>query len=171
MAVQAAREWCLNELHRQPGGQEAVVMAELVRSRVAAAGAVVMLSVLSAAGPARPAAAGPARDTGPAAAHPAAPTVGPWANLLLNPGAQAGAASRVGWDAVTIPGWQISSGLPTVVRYGGRYPPATGRWPALRHGQLFTGGAGGTGSLYQRIRLGRAAGRPVSAGERFRLSG
>ena len=39
-------------------------------------------------------------------------------NLLRNPGAEAGAASAQGWDAVTIPGWSVDSGLPTVVSYG-----------------------------------------------------
>jgi hypothetical protein len=47
----------------------------------------------------------------------------PGTNLLANPGAQAGAASARGWDSVTIPGWQVSSGLPTVVRYGTTHFP------------------------------------------------
>ena len=34
--------------------------------------------------------------------------------------------------AVTIPGWQVSSGLPTVVPYGApRLARATGQWPAV----------------------------------------
>src|SRR5262249_9392616 len=50
----------------------------------------------------------------------------PGTNLLLNPGAQTGAVSRNGWDSITIPGWQVASGLPTAVRYGTqRFPPAT----------------------------------------------
>jgi hypothetical protein len=54
----------------------------------------------------------------------------PGTNLLLNPGVQTGAVSARGWDSVTIPGWQVVSGLPTAVRYGTpRFPPATGRWP------------------------------------------
>ena len=58
---------------------------------------------------------------------------GPGSNLLLNPGAQTGAASAQGWDAVTIPGWQVSSGLPTVVHYGVPHlAQATGRWPGPR---------------------------------------
>ena len=61
--------------------------------------------------------------------------------LLLNPGAQAGAVSAQGWDSVTVPGWQVISGLPTVVRYGTPgFPPVTGHWPAVRGGQLFGGG-------------------------------
>src|SRR5580704_10593800 len=78
----------------------------------------------------------------------------PGANLLLNPGAQAGAYSAQGWDAVTIPGWRITGGLPTVVRYGTtRFPRVTGHGPAVRGGQLFAGGAGGTARLQQLIRL------------------
>ena len=67
------------------------------------------------------------------------------ANLLSNPGAEAGAFSAQGWDAVTIPGWEIARGLPTVVRYGTpgvrRYPGrgarscgASIRWRRWRYG-------------------------------------
>ncbi len=99
------------------------------------------------------------------------PAAGPGTNLLLNPGAQAGAFSVQGWDAVTIPGWQVVSGLPTVVRYGTRrFPRVTGKGPAVRGGQLFAGGAGGTARLRQVVRLKSAAGRPLPSGTRFRLS-
>jgi YVTN family beta-propeller protein len=91
----------------------------------------------------------------------------PGANLLLNPGAQAGAYSAQGWDAVTIPGWRVTGGLPTVVRYGTtRFPRVTGHGPAVRGGQLFAGGAGGTARLEQVIRL-RAGGTRT----RYRLAG
>jgi YVTN family beta-propeller protein len=77
--------------------------------------------------------------------------------LLLNPGAETGAVSRQGWDSVTIPGWQVVSGLPTAVRYGTqRFPSATGRWPMVAGGQLFAGGAGGTARLRQSVSLQRA---------------
>jgi len=70
-------------------------------------------------------------------------------NLLLNPEATVGATSAQGWDAVTIPGWQIAGGLPTVVRYGtAGFPKAAKSWPANR-GNLFAGGAGGTAKLVQ----------------------
>jgi len=73
----------------------------------------------------------------------------PGTNLLLNPAATAGATSAQGWDAVTIPGWQIAGGLPTVVRYGTPgFPKAAKSWPANR-GNLFAGGAGGTAKLVQ----------------------
>src|ERR1700722_4277811 len=65
------------------------------------------------------------------------PEARPGANLLANPGAQAGAASARGWDSVTIPGWQVASGLPTVVRYGTtHFPVATGEWAAVPGGQM-----------------------------------
>jgi len=100
------------------------------------------------------------------------PVAGPGTNLLLNPGAQAGAASADGWDAVTIPGWQVSSGLPTVVPYGAPHlSPATGQGPAVHGGSLFAGGAGGTARLTQAVSLRQAAGPPVATGTRYQLSG
>jgi YVTN family beta-propeller protein len=98
--------------------------------------------------------------------------VRPGANLLVNPGAQAGEASARGWDSVTIPGWQVSSGLPTVVRYGtAHFPVAIGKWPAVPGGQMFAGGAGGTARLRQVVPLRSPAGSPVPRGTRYRLSG
>jgi YVTN family beta-propeller protein len=105
---------------------------------------------------------------GARAAHPAAR---PGTNLLANPGAQAGAASARGWDSVTIPGWQVASGLPTVVRYGtAHFPAATGRSPARPGGQMFTGGAGGTARLRQAVALRSPAGPPMPGGTHYRLS-
>lgn len=95
----------------------------------------------------------------------------PGTSLIVNPGAQSGAFSARGWDAVTIPGWQVVSGLPTVVRYGTpRFPAATGRQPAVRSGQLFAGGAGGTARLRQVVSLQSANGTRPPAGTSFRLS-
>ncbi len=95
----------------------------------------------------------------------------PGTDLLLNPGAQAGDASARGWDAVTIPGWQIESGLPTVVRYGTRHFPAvTGRGPAVKTGQLFVGGAGGTARLRQVVPLPSGQGTRPRHHISFRLS-
>jgi hypothetical protein len=63
-------------------------------------------------------------DASPAAASPAAARGG---NLLVNPRATAGDVSAQGWDAVTIPGWQVAAGLPTVVRPGtSGFPAAPG---------------------------------------------
>ncbi|MFZ1993924.1 MAG: hypothetical protein WAU75_07435, partial [Solirubrobacteraceae bacterium] len=85
------------------------------------------------------------------------------ANLLHNAGAESGAASLHGWDAVTIPGWSVAAGLPTVVRYGDHGFPRG-------HGQLFVGGAGGTARLVQTVLLARPDGGPLRAGSPYALS-
>jgi YVTN family beta-propeller protein len=113
-----------------------------------------------------------AARAGTAAGSGAGPLAAAGANLLLNAGAQAGAASAQGYDAVTIPGWSILSGLPTVVRYGTPgFPAPTGRQPRVRGGQLFAGGAGGRARLQQEIPLRTPRGDVVAAGTRFRLAG
>jgi hypothetical protein len=118
-------------------------------SRRAGAGILGTLAVLTAAAlamgqPAPVLAATPVMHVTATAATAALGT-----NLLLNPEATAGATSAQGWDAVTIPGWQIAGGLPTVVRYGTPGFPETAKsWPANR-GNLFAGGAGGTAKLVQ----------------------
>ena len=64
------------------------------------------------------------------------------------------------------------AGLPTVVRYGtAGFPPVTGRSPARRGGQLFSGGVGGTAVLGQQLALRSPDGRPLRPGTRYRLSG
>jgi YVTN family beta-propeller protein len=111
-----------------------------------------------------------AADAGTAAAAQRSPAR-PGSNLLLNPGAEAGSASARGWDSVTIPGWQIAGGLPTVVRYGTPgFPRATGRWPLARGGRLFAGGPGGTARLRQLVRLRPAGDQPAAAPMRYALS-
>ena len=85
-------------------------------------------------------------------------------NLLRNPGAEAGAASAQGWDAVTIPGWSVDNGLPTVVSYG------TSGFPKGPAGRLFVGGAGGTARLTQIVALGAPDGGRLSAGTGYALS-
>ena len=101
-----------------------------------------------------------------APAHAA--TSGMGANLLVNPGAEVGAFSVQGWDAVTIPGWTITTGLPTVVRYGTR---GFAGMPARGFGrQLFAGGAGRTARLAQTVSLRTLSGRLEPAGTRYTLS-
>jgi YVTN family beta-propeller protein len=92
-------------------------------------------------------------------------------NQLLNPGAEAGASSGQGWDSVTIPGWGVATGLPTVVRYGTKGFPATaGSGRPRAGGQLFAGGAGGTARLVQWVRLRSAGGTPLATGSVYRLA-
>ncbi len=120
------------------------------------------------------AAASTSTSTSVAAVSSSAPATSgrPGTDLLLNPGAQVGNASARGWDAVTIPSWQIVSGLPTVVRYGtGHFPPATGRGPAVKTGQMFVGGAGGTAKLRQVVPLLSLEGTGPHKRTSFRLSG
>jgi YVTN family beta-propeller protein len=127
--------------------------------------------VMATAGAGRAAVSGILVSARPAPARPAA-TAPPGTNLLLNPGAAAGDVSRQGWDAVTIPGWQISQGLPTVVGYGTKgFPGATGAQPPGHPGRLFAGGAGGPAVLTQQVPLRTAAGRGVRPGTRFRIAG
>ena len=124
----------------------------------------------SAAGPSRANLTALGRGASGAALAPAS-AARPGSNLLANPGAEAGAVSAHGWDSVTIPGWQVVSGLPTVARYGTRhFPQVTRRWPAVPGGQLFAGGAGGTARLRQTVSLRSPAGWPVAAGTRYLLS-
>jgi hypothetical protein len=73
-------------------------------------------------------------------------------NLLVNSGAEAGDYSGAGWDAVTIPGWQVTQGLPTVVRYGTEgFPTRADPGPGWRGRQLFAGGSGGPAQLVQNV--------------------
>jgi hypothetical protein len=110
----------------------------------------------------------PARASARVAA--AGPAAASGSNLLLNPRATAADASAQGWDAVTIPGWQVSAGLPTVVRSGtSGFPQPVGAWPASR-GQIFAGGAGGTARLVQRLSLLLPSGQPAPSRTSYQLS-
>ena len=135
---------------------------------VLAAGSPAPASAASPASPARAHLTALGRASGAGPGRPAAAR--PGSNLLANPGAEAGAVSAHGWDSVTIPGWQVVSGLPTVARYGTRhFPRITRQWPAVPGGQLFAGGAGGTARLRQTVSL-RSPAWPVAAGTRYLLS-
>jgi YVTN family beta-propeller protein len=107
----------------------------------------------------------------PASAAAQATSAAAGVNLLENPRGTVGDTSAQGWDAVTIPGWQVSAGLPTVVQYGtAGFPRAAGAWPASR-GRIFAGGAGGTARLVQDVPLLEPSGQPAPSGTRYRLSG
>jgi YVTN family beta-propeller protein len=120
---------------------------------------------------------GVAPGTGAASAQAAASAsraggASPGANLLRNGSAQAGTVSQQGWDAVTIPGWQIAGGLPTVVRYGtAGFPPAADAGRRGSGQRLFAGGAGGTAQLTQQVPLRPAADGTLPSGTRFTISG
>jgi YVTN family beta-propeller protein len=168
----------------QPGSRRAAARGRATLAALVCCLTAVPLTALPPAGPAAASAAGTSTRTAAAgtagtgttraAAVPGQPggqLARAGANLLLNPGGQAGAVSAKGWDSVTIPGWHVASGLPTVVRYGTpHFPRATGSWPAVRRGSLFTGGAGRTARLRQTVSLRRPDGTPPRAA-RYRLSG
>jgi len=138
--------------------------APATRAAVLVSGTAMLAALAASPAGASPAGASPAspeKGTGTGTSQAAA---GPGTNLLLNPGAQTGTVSAHGWDSVTIPGWQVVSGLPTAVRYGTqRFPPAIGRWPMVPGGQLFAGGAGGTARLRQSVSLAAGSGSPAAA--------
>ncbi len=88
----------------------------------------------------------------------------------MNPQATTGATSAQGWDAVTIPGWRVAAGLPTVVRYGTPgFPRAAGSWPSSR-GQIFAGGAGSPADLVQDVSLRLPSGQLAPTGTRYQVS-
>jgi hypothetical protein len=94
----------------------------------------------------------------------------PGTNLVQNGGAETGDRSDTGWDAVTIPGWQIASGLPSVIGYGTKdFIAASSTRPPSSGQQLFVGGAGGPAVLTQRVALD-AAGSSTLSGSTFTLS-
>ena len=105
--------------------------------------------------------------SGAASARPAgarAPLAPIGSNLIRNGSAELGDASGTGYDAVTIPGWQVVSGLPSVINYGtpgffgkgDRRPSSSGR-------HLFIGGAGGPATLAQRVQVRLPGAGPAAA--------
>lgn len=94
----------------------------------------------------------------------------PGTNLVQNGGAQVGDRSDTGYDAVTIPGWQIVSGLPSVIGYETTgFITSTSPHPPSSGSQLFIGGAGGPAVLSQRVPLKAASGSTLS-GSTYTLS-
>jgi YVTN family beta-propeller protein len=87
-------------------------------------------------------------------------------NLLQNSAAGIGAFSAQGWDSVTIPGWKVREGLPTVVRRGTRGFPVR----ASAGKRLFAGGPGGPALLEQQVSLRPRRGTTLRPGTRYRLS-
>lgn len=111
-----------------------------------------MLVAVPATRPAIPSAAAP--SVGRAVASRAVPVAPAGTNLIRNGGAEIADPSATGYDAVTIPGWRVVTGLPSVIAYGtpgmigigAPRPPSSGR-------NLFVGGAGGPASIAQRVPL------------------
>ena len=105
--------------------------------------------------------------SGAASARPAgarAPLAPIGSNLIRNGSAELGDASGTGYDAVTIPGWQVVSGLPSVINYG--TPGFFGkgdRRPSSSGHHLFIGGAGGPATLAQRVQVRLPGAGPAAA--------
>jgi hypothetical protein len=116
---------------------------------------------------------GPAIAPASASASVAASRVAhPGTNLLRNGDAETGAYSFRGYDEVVIPGWSVTKGLPTVVRYGIKgFLQRSSPGPSDRGLRYFAGGSGGTGRLYQNVPLVSPHGGPVPRGARVRVSG
>jgi Phosphoesterase family len=147
-----------------------------------AAGALGNLNPITTAGAGAQSAV-PEGPTHPAATPLATPTQTPitatqgtapaGSNLLVNGGAESGSPSQSGYDAVTIPGWTISAGLPTTPAYRGvpgslvpsLFPGIFTPGPPSRGNAFFAGGAGGTSVLSQEIPL-----RPTVTPTQFDLS-
>lgn len=87
-------------------------------------------------------------------------------NLLLNSAGGVGAISAQGWDSVTIPGWQVRKGLPTIVSRGTRGFPSAG----AAGKRLFAGGPGGPALLAQQVSLLPPDGTPLTRRTHYRLS-
>ncbi len=108
------------------------------------------------------------RSRGSDLALAAPPHAGDGVNLLRNGGAGVGATSVQGWDSVTIPGWSILGGLPTVVGYATPgFSTVAAHSAAPR--RLFAGGPGGPAQLAQTVGL-RSPGGAALGGTGYRLS-
>lgn len=116
---------------------------------------------------------GPGRGGRPAASSFRGPGVArPGTNLLRNGGAEKGATSYRGYDEVVVPGWRVTEGLPTVVRYGIQgFLLRSSPGPGNRGHGYFTGGSGGTSRLHQDVPLVSPDGSSLPRGTRLRISG
>ncbi|MGW7054148.1 alkaline phosphatase family protein [Streptomyces sp. NPDC054887] len=93
-------------------------------------------------------------------------------NLIVNGDAECANGSTSGWDAVTLPGWELSGG-PTAMRYGieGGYVGPGDPGPAERGTQLFSGGIAGASNFAQTVDVSSAASQIDGAGVTYNLSG
>jgi hypothetical protein len=139
-------------------------------------GAVAALAMVgSLSGPASgSSSASPAGTPRPAsAAAPDANAIAPaGTNLLTNGDAESGASSFRGYDEVIVPGWAVTQGLPTVVRYGVKaLLQRSAPGPADRGNSYFAGGSGGTATLEQDVRLVAPNGSSVAGGTTVTVDG
>ncbi|MFE9423303.1 ricin-type beta-trefoil lectin domain protein [Kitasatospora sp. NPDC006697] len=95
------------------------------------------------------------------------------ANLLTDPGAESVAiCSGTGEDGMTVPGWTITSGEPSLVCYGASgFPTSATPGPANRGTAFFAGGATGNSGLSQTADVSSAATAIDGGGVSYNLSG
>ncbi|MBI4876109.1 MAG: choice-of-anchor C family protein [Acidobacteria bacterium] len=95
------------------------------------------------------------------------------ANLIVNPGAEAGPVSPSCSGVASIPGWTTSAGRAGVCPYGssGGYPAATTPGPSDRGSNLFTGGGSSSTLIQQTIDVSSSAAQIDAGGLPYVLSG
>jgi Phosphoesterase family len=141
------------------------------RIALAAIAALAMVGCLSstASGDGSAPTAGPQRAASPAPADATAPA---GTNLLTNGDAESGASSFRGYDEVIVPGWTVTAGLPTVVRYGVKaLLPRSAPGPADRGNSYFAGGSGGPATLEQDVPLVAPNGGSLGIGTTVTIDG
>jgi Phosphoesterase family len=149
-------------------------MARMIRPRRTLLAATVALTTVCclsglASGVAAPVRAAVPLPRATAAAEATAPA---GTNLLANGDAELGDSSYRGYDEVIVPGWKVTEGLPTVVRYGVKallLKRSAG--PADRGNSYFAGGSGGTGMLEQDVPLLAPSGTALAAGTTVTIQG
>ena len=102
-------------------------------------------------------------DPAPRAAGPV--MAKPGENLLVNSNAETGGCTTSGYDAMTLPGWQVTKGSPNALCYGveGFVPQS------LAHGRAyFAGGSTGDASMDQLIDVSAVLGRDRRRAGRLR---
>jgi len=113
----------------------------------------------------------------PDAPRPRAPItprgdLAPGANLLVNPDAEVGTCTTSGFDAMTVPGWTVTSGATDSVCYGAvGFPRSDVPGPTDRGRAFFSGGATGDSTMAQVVNLSAAAAE-IDRGEvTYRIGG
>ncbi|HEX3356403.1 MAG TPA: SdrD B-like domain-containing protein, partial [Tepidisphaeraceae bacterium] len=95
------------------------------------------------------------------------------ANLIVNPGAEAGSAASNSTDAFALPGWTKNDGNITAVKYGasGGFPTSSTPGPSNRGKNFFAGGPNGNSAMIQLINVSSQATAIDAKKIHFTLSG
>jgi phosphoesterase family protein len=93
-------------------------------------------------------------------------------NLILNPDAETGTCTTSGYDAMTLPGWVVTTGAADAVCYGASGFPSSGTaGPSNRGMAFFAGGATGDSTMTQTVSVASSAGAIDGGGVTYSLSG